>query len=313
MDCNQYKRAVLGEPLLLRPEHETLELRAHRESCQACREYAERALRFEARLQRALRVEVPVAGARAGATGRAAADGASAEAAAATVAAAEGTAAEGTAAEGTAAEGTAAEGTAADAAAVSSARVLPFRAKPRSAAATPPFSRTAWRALAASVLVAVGVAGALFISAPASSLAADVVSHMAGEPQAWRVTDVAVPDPALEVVLRDSHLRLGNGAGMVSYASSCAFRGHIVPHLVIQTAAGPVTVMVLVHESVAKAVPFDEQGYRGVIVPVPGHGSLAVLTRAPGAPGPGTESHAMESHAIEQIAARVEGAIVWTG
>ena len=33
---------------------------------------------------------------------------------------------------------------------------------------------------------------------------------------------------------------------------------------------------------VPKSVHFDEQGYRGVIVPVPGHGSLAVLTRGPG-------------------------------
>ena len=81
-------------------------------------------------------------------------------------------------------------------------------------------------------------------------------------------------------MLRDSRLRLSNGAGMVSYASSCAFRGHRVPHLVIQTESGPVTVMVLVHEGVRKPVRFDEQGYRGVIVPVAGHGSLAVLTHA---------------------------------
>ena len=39
----------------------------------------------------------------------------------------------------------------------------------------------------------------------------------------------------------------------------------MVPHLVVQTEMGPVTVMVLVHESVAKPVPFEEQGYRGVI------------------------------------------------
>jgi hypothetical protein len=161
--------------------------------------------------------------------------------------------------------------------------------------------------LAASVLLAVVVAGALFISAPGSSLAADVVTHMAEEPQAWRVTDVAVPDPELEAVLRDSHLRLGNGAGIVSYANSCSFRGHVVPHLVIQTGSGPVTVMVLVHESVPKSVPFDEEGYRGVIVALPGHGSLAVLTRA------AEDTHVIDQRAIERIAARVEDAIVWTG
>jgi len=256
MDCNQYRRTVLAEPGLILPEHESAELRAHRESCPACHEFAERLLRFESRLERALRVEVP-----------------------ATVAGA----------------------------AAPSDRVVPFRTKSRSAAARPPFLRAGWRALAASVLLAVVVAGALFISAPGSSLAADVVTHMAEEPQAWRVTDVAVPDPELEAVLRDSHLRLGNGAGIVSYANSCSFRGRVVPHLVIQTGSGPVTVMVLVHESVPKSVPFDEEGYRGVIVSLPGHGSLAVLTRA------AKDTHVIDQRAIEQIAARVEDAIVWTG
>jgi Protein of unknown function (DUF3379) len=176
-------------------------------------------------------------------------------------------------------------------------------AKSQSPARHSPIHRRGWWAMAASVLLAIGVAGALWLSVPGPSLAADVVTHMAGEPDAWRRTDVAVPSIELQDVLRDSHLRLAAGAGMVSYASSCAFRGHRVPHLVLQTAAGPVTVMVLVHEQGAKPVQFDEQGYRGVIVPVPGHGSLAVLTRDP----------ATDTKTIEQIAGRVLEAIVWTG
>jgi hypothetical protein len=176
------------------------------------------------------------------------------------------------------------------------AKVVPLRS---------PASRRRWLAMAASVLMALAVAGGVWLSAPGPSLAADVVSHMREEPQAWRRTDVPVPGPQLEAVLRDSHLRLvtGTGAGMVSYASSCLFRGHHVPHLVMQTEAGPVTVMVLVHEHVSKPVQFDEQGYRGVIVPVAGHGSLAVLTRGP----------ATDVKTIEAIAHRVLGSIVWTG
>ena len=93
------------------------------------------------------------------------------------------------------------------------------------------------------------------------------------------------------------------GAGVVSYASSCGFRGHHVPHLVLQTESGPVTVMVLVHEHASGSTQFDEQGYRGVIVPVPGHGSLAVLTRGPAA----------DAAMIASIAQRVLDSIVWTG
>jgi hypothetical protein len=61
--------------------------------------------------------------------------------------------------------------------------------------------------------------------------------------------------------------------------------------------------MVLVHDSVSKLAPFDKEGYRGVLVPVPGHGSLAVLAR-------GQEADLDE---IKGIAARVQSAIVWTG
>lgn len=162
--------------------------------------------------------------------------------------------------------------------------------------------RGRWLAAAASVLLAAAVAASLWIAAPGASLAADVVSHMAEEPAAWTRTDLPVPPPKLQQVLGDSHIRLKPDAGLVSYANSCLFRGHVVPHLVVQTAEGPVTVMVLTHESLRRAVTFNEQGYRGVIVPVPHHGSLAVLAR-------GADS---DSARISGVAARVLGAIDWT-
>jgi hypothetical protein len=180
--------------------------------------------------------------------------------------------------------------------------VIPFRRKSLRAAAHSATYRKGWLAMAASVLLALVVAGGLWLSAPGPSLAADVVTHMAGEPQAWQRTDVPVPMPALRDVLRNSNLSLGAGAGVVSYAASCDFRGHRVPHLVVQTKSGPVTVMVLVHEHVPKTVQFDEQGYRGVIVPVAGHGSLAVLTR-----GASTDIST-----VQHIASRVLESIDWT-
>jgi len=162
-------------------------------------------------------------------------------------------------------------------------------------------SRPARFAMAASILLALLVAGAVWLAVPRASLAAAVVAHMADEPDAWS-TRAPVPGPALQSVLDSAKMRLTAGAGVVSYASSCEFRGHIVPHLVVQSAHGPVTVMVLVHESVRQPVQFDEQGYQGVIVPVAGHGSIALLMRGPGA-------HLQD---VEGIAARVRNAIVWS-
>lgn len=181
-------------------------------------------------------------------------------------------------------------------------------ARPRGGVVTPlrPRRRPAargWLAMAASVLVGLMVAGGLWLAAPHASLAADVVAHMAGEPQAWKRTDLPVPAPELEFALRNTHMRLRPEAGTVSYAQSCLFRGHRVPHLVVQTDMGPVTVMVLVHESVSRPTTFDEEGYRGVLLPVAGHGSIAVLAKW------GSGSLA----SVENVAARVRSAIDWTG
>jgi hypothetical protein len=261
--------------MLADPRDPDPRLREHRGSCHDCNLYTERLLRFESRLERALRVALPSDPPQAP-DASLAADGS-----------------------------LAANASLAPDASLASAKVVPLRAKSSRAALRLPARRKGWLAMAASVLVAFVVAGGLWLSDPGPSLAADVVTHMSGEPQAWRRTDVPVPSTKLEVVLRDSHLHLANasGTGIVSYANSCQFRGHQVPHLVIQTAAGPVTVMVLVHERASKPMQFDEQGYRGVIVPVAGHGSLAVLTRGA----------ATDIKTIDAIAHRVLDSIVWTG
>ncbi|HTV98535.1 MAG TPA: DUF3379 family protein [Steroidobacteraceae bacterium] len=237
IDCTEYRRALLADPRSTSPE-----LAAHLASCGECPAYTDRLLRFEARIERALRADLPMERPIAPAGGRGGA---------------------------------------------------PLRGR----------WGGGWLAMAASVLLALTVAGGLWLGAPHATLAADVVAHMAGEPQAWARTDVPVPSPQLSPVLEQAHMRLRPEAGMVSYAQSCLFRGHHVPHLVVQTGNGPITVMVLEHESVRREEPFEEGGYRGVIVPVPGHGSLAVLAK----------DGETDLTAVESVAARVKDAIVWTG
>src|SRR6202035_2344180 len=54
---------------------------------------------------------------------------------------------------------------------------VPLRAKSPRAALRSPAYRRGWLAMAASVLMALVVAGGLWLSAPGPSLAADVVTH----------------------------------------------------------------------------------------------------------------------------------------
>lgn len=236
MDHTHYRTAIMADPRDPDPE-----LRAHREACPECRAYTDRLLKFDARIERALRIDMSAG-----------------------------------------------------------AQVLPFARK----SARDRAGGRRWMALAASVLLGVAIAGGIWLTLPQRSLAAAVVAHMAGEPDAWQRTEVAVAAPELQEVLKDSKLRLTPKAGIVSYASSCAFRGHVVPHLVVQTPRGPVTVMVLVHEPLHKSMQFEEQGYRGTLVPVPGHGSIAVLMQDQGG---------VSSAEIARIAAQVDDSIVWTG
>jgi len=235
MDHEAYRRALLADP-----HSKDAEMLRHREACGQCSAFSDQLLKFESRLERAMRLEMrpPAAEFRPG-------------------------------------------------------RDRPGRDRQGR-------SRPARFALAASVLLALLVAGAVWLAVPRTSLAAAVVAHMAGEPDAWN-TRAPIPGPALESVLESADMQLTAGAGVVSYASSCEFRGHVVPHLVVQSAHGPVTVMVLVHESVGKQVQFDEHGYRGIIVPVAGHGSIALLMHGP-------DAHIED---VEGIAARVRNATVW--
>jgi hypothetical protein len=132
--------------------------------------------------------------------------------------------------------------------------------------------RRQW-AIAASLIV-IGCALMYFSIRPTTSLAADVVAHVAAEPMSWGQT-VPVPAPEVDAILRRAGVEL-TGTREVVYARTCMFRGHEVPHLVVRTTAGPFTVLVLPDEVVSRPEHFKESGYSGIFLPQRG-GTLAVL------------------------------------
>jgi len=161
----------------------------------------------------------------------------------------------------------------------------------------PGLDRRRWLALAASIVAGVLVGTALWVSAPRNSLAQEVLEHLDHEPEALVATSTPEDQAVVARVLARGGVRLRPGAGLVSYARSCRFRGRTVPHLVVQGEDGPVTVMVLRNERPAAPVGFNEQGFSGRIVPI-GPGSIAVI---------GADDDAD----LEQVAARVFAAVEW--
>jgi hypothetical protein len=177
------------------------------------------------------------------------------------------------------------------------ARVRALPTPDTDAAAVPAARRRTFRspmyALAASAAGVAVLVAMLWSAFPRETLAGAIVDHMSHEPQAWGTT-TPIPASAVAYALARTGVRLEGDAGDVTYANTCWFRGRGVPHLVVRSASGPVTIMVLPHENVSRRLAFDEGGYRGVLVPAP-RGSIAVLSRDPAD--------------VDGIAARALGAI----
>jgi len=143
-------------------------------------------------------------------------------------------------------------------------------------------STAPWRqfALAASLVLATLAVVGVWLLRPTETLAHEVVLHVQGEPESWLAQE-QVSAAGIDKALKGAGVSLEVTSPKIVYAHSCWFHGHYVPHLVVQTAAGPATVMILRHEQVRARSNFREAGLTGVIVPAE-HGSIAVLTRGGG-------------------------------
>jgi hypothetical protein len=129
-------------------------------------------------------------------------------------------------------------------------------------------------ALAASVALAMFVGASFWLFRPGAALADEVVDHVRHESGSWSAHD-ALSATELADVLRQAGVTFDASMPVV-YAMACPFHGRLVPHLVVQTAKGPMTVMLLAHEKVDERQEFSEGGFAGLLLPA-GEGSVAVL------------------------------------
>lgn len=149
-------------------------------------------------------------------------------------------------------------------------------------------------AVAASVVLALLVAAGFWLLNPQPALADEVAEHVLHEAGSWDRHEPLSAD-VVGAVLRQAGVEFDTSMPVV-YAMSCPFRGGRVPHLVVQTSTGPLTVMLLPHEKVAARTEFSEQGYRGVLLPA-GSGAVAVLSRDGAVPA--------------DVSAQIAGAVRW--
>lgn len=150
-------------------------------------------------------------------------------------------------------------------------------------------------ALAASLVVSIGLGLMFWTLRPQPSLAAGIIGHIELEPGSW--SDVApMTAAATDQALAGAGVSMDGADTTVTYARICLFNGHWVPHLVVRTATGPVTVMVLRQEHLATPQSFRQNGYSGVLVPAPGGGALALIAR--GQPDMDAVTRALTPHLL---------------
>lgn len=139
------------------------------------------------------------------------------------------------------------------------------------------WQKTGWIGLAASIaLVAVFLVNRGEERLPGTSLADQVIAHLDHEPASLAVTNIPVSEGRFTAVARPALVDVNRDIGLVTYAASCIINGREVPHLVVQGENGPVTILLLPHEKVSKAIPLQGAAIEGLILPV-GNGSVAII------------------------------------
>lgn len=141
-------------------------------------------------------------------------------------------------------------------------------------------------AIAASLLLIVGVVYTQLLRPAPGSLQSEVLAHLEQEQsqlEAIRAGSLGteVPLPVVTEVMNVAGARLRAGDYLdtmaVRYANPCLILpGHDSAHLIVDTADGPLNVIVIENSPVAAELEFAEQGFRGVVVPLPA-GNLILL------------------------------------
>lgn len=145
-----------------------------------------------------------------------------------------------------------------------------------------PFSRNRkmldWIGIAAGFALA-AIIGVQLLDVPPGdgmSLEEEILAHMDHEPGSLRVTQNPVSEARFGRVVNAAIGTMDRNVGLITYAQSCIINGKEVPHLVMQGANGPITLLLMPDEMVDVARSFWGERINGVILPH-GDGSIAII------------------------------------
>lgn len=130
--------------------------------------------------------------------------------------------------------------------------------------------------MAAALVLGLGVAMLWPRVDPPDPLGREAIAHLDHEPEAFK-TAHAVATDFLPAMLSNQGVKLVSAVGQVTYARLCPLAGRVAHHLVVQTAAGPVTLFLFAEDPQArKRAVTREAGMTALVVPA-AKGSITIV------------------------------------
>ncbi|MEO7743826.1 MAG: DUF3379 family protein [Usitatibacter sp.] len=130
--------------------------------------------------------------------------------------------------------------------------------------------------MAAALVMTVGVAMVWPRLSAGDPLGREAIAHVAHEPQAF-TTSHAVPGNFLPAVMAEQGVSVAKAIGQVTYATVCPLAGKVARHLVVRTAAGPVTLFLFAEDPNPRTRTVTERdGMTAITIPA-AKGSITLV------------------------------------
>jgi len=143
----------------------------------------------------------------------------------------------------------------------------------------PRWRKRSYLAMAAAIVLAVGVSIAFYLMPDRNEVAEAFAAHVASEPEILRERGPIEPGK-LVAAFSQYGGSLDTPVGEVRHLGLCPILGVMAYHILVQTEYGPATLILLPQTRASTARPIVRAGFAVVIVPLQG-GSLGILADTP--------------------------------
>jgi hypothetical protein len=134
----------------------------------------------------------------------------------------------------------------------------------------PARSHRRWYALAASLLIAIGIGAGGWLQMSRATLFGELLKHANAERNVMVASDKRVSEDKVRLTLAKAGARL-EGSVSISTLRTCKVRGVVAPHLFVQTPAGPVQILLLTEHHFLMRHGSSDFGLQAELVPIGQH------------------------------------------